>query len=360
MLNLRKQAQIVNNSHYEEPFIVLSNVSKRFGKNLAIQDLNLEIKKGEWFSLLGPSGSGKTTVLRLIAGLEKPDSGEIIIGNKVVSGKQWVPPEKRKVGLVFQDYALFPHMRVYENVAFGLRGLSKREVKDKVMELLELVGLADVYNKYPYELSGGQQQRVALARALATSPDVMLLDEPFSNLDADLRAELRTKTKQILKQKGITTILVTHDQEEAFSLSDRVGVLNAGKLEQVGTPEEIYHRPKTRFVADFVGKASFVKAKVEGDLIISSIGIFRLNDKDIKSKEVEVMIRPDDVDFSPDEKGDAIIEDLQFLGPEVFYQIRFFDGTLIYSVKPSKTIYSVGTKVKVNVDFKNVVVFEMG
>ncbi|MBT9132914.1 MAG: Spermidine/putrescine import ATP-binding protein PotA [Firmicutes bacterium] len=245
--------------------VLLKGVSKAFGRVTAISDLTLEIKKEEFFSLLGPSGCGKTTILRLIAGLEMPDKGTIAIGERIVAGPEWVQPEKRRIGLVFQDYALFPHMTVFKNISFGLTDCSKNELKKKVMELLKMVGLSDAAQRYPHELSGGQQQRVALARALAPSPQVMLLDEPFSNLDADLRMELRTETKRILKESGTTTILVTHDQEEAFSMSDRVGVLNNGRLEQVGMPEQIYHRPLTRFVAGFVGRADFVRGRIEGE-----------------------------------------------------------------------------------------------
>lgn len=342
--------------------VLLKNVSKTFGSVTAIHELTLEIKKGEFFSLLGPSGCGKTTILRLIAGLEKPDRGDIIIGERIVSGAEWVPPEKRRIGLVFQDYALFPHMTVFKNIAFGLTGCSKKELKQKVMEMLDIVGLSDMAQRYPHELSGGQQQRVALARALAPSPQVMLLDEPFSNLDADLRKELRSETKRILKESATTTILVTHDQEEAFSLSDRVGVLNNGRLEQVGTPDEIYHRPSTRFVAGFVGRADFVKGRIEGDSVVSDIGIFPLDntlDIDIKQQlqEVDIMIRPDDVDFVIDPQGKASIVEAEFLGAEIVYKIVLTNGTVIHSIKPSTRLFSIGSKVSVTVEPDHIVVF---
>ncbi|MCX7793460.1 MAG: ABC transporter ATP-binding protein [Thermodesulfovibrionales bacterium] len=341
--------------------VLLKEVSKSFGDVLAIKDLTLEIKKGEFFSLLGPSGCGKTTLLRLIAGLERPDRGTIEIGNKVVAGNDWIPPEKRRVGLVFQDYALFPHMTVFENIAFGLKGCSKSEIKKKVTEMLELTGLLDLSDRYPYELSGGQQQRVALARSLATSPEVMLLDEPFSNLDADLRAELRRETKRILKEKGTTTILVTHDQEEAFCLSDRIGVLNHGMLEQVGTPEEIYHRPRTRFVANFVGRADFIKGRIEEGYVISDIGIFSCGDTlPCDGGDIEIMIRPDDVDFILDKEGESSIIEAEFLGPEVIYKILLPQGKIIHSIKPSTKTFPVGSRVSIKVDPSHIVVFPVG
>ncbi len=359
--------------------VLLKNVTKLFNGNVkAVYDLSMEVKKGEFFSLLGPSGCGKTTILRLIAGLERPDNGNIIIGERIVAGAEWLQPEKRRIGLVFQDYALFPHMTVFKNIAFGLTNCSKKELKQKVMEMLELVGLSDMAKRYPHELSGGQQQRVALARALTPSPKVMLLDEPFSNLDADLRMELRTETKRILKEKGTTTILVTHDQEEAFSLSDRIGVLNSGRLEQVGTPEEIYHKPITRFVANFVGRADFIDGRIEGDSVISDIGVFKCGDAipcdtfDVDpvrktdrfltesklSNGVELMIRPDDVDFVEDSHGSATIIEAEFLGAEIIYKLSLLNGKVIHSIRPSTRIFSVGSRVKIYVDPTHIVVFK--
>lgn len=347
----------------EATYVLLKNLTKLFNGNIkAVSDLTMEVKKGEFFSLLGPSGCGKTTILRLIAGLERSDKGNILIGGRIVAGSEWVPPEKRKIGFVFQDYALFPHMTVFKNIAFGLTGCSKKELKHKVMEMLELVGLSDMAERYPHELSGGQQQRVALARALAPSPQVMLLDEPFSNLDADLRTELRTETKSILKRRGTTTILVTHDQEEAFSLSDRVGVLNSGKLEQVGTPEEIYHRPVTRFVANFVGRADFIDGRIEGDSVISDIGVFKCSNEMpeeymTESINIDLMIRPDDVDFVIDPQGNASIIGAEFLGAEIIYKISLAAGKVIHSIKPSTKIFRVGSRVKINIDPVHVIVF---
>ncbi len=356
VLRLHKEDLCIKET--EASHVLLKDISKTFGSVTAISDLMLEIKKGEFFSLLGPSGCGKTTILRLIAGLERPDSGNISIGDMIVAGQQWIQPEKRKIGLVFQDYALFPHMTVFKNIAFGLTGCSKKELKYKVMELLEMVGLSDTAQRYPHELSGGQQQRVALARALAPSPQVMLLDEPFSNLDADLRMEMRTETKKILKEKGTTSLLVTHDQEEAFSLSDRIGVLNNGRLEQVGTPEEIYHRPISRFVANFVGRADFVHGRIEGESVVSDIGIFKCGDAiPCNTQDVELMIRPDDVDFVLDSQGNASIIETEFLGADIIYKIALLNRHVIHSIKPSTKIFSVGSQVSITVDPAHIVVF---
>jgi iron(III) transport system ATP-binding protein len=338
--------------------LLIRNVCRSFGNVSAVSDLTIEIGKGEFFSLLGPSGCGKTTLLRLIAGLERIGSGTIAIGDRIVTGEgEWVPPEKRGVGLVFQDYALFPHMTVFDNVAFGLTGCGRNELREKVLELLDIAGLAGMAQRYPHELSGGQQQRVALARALAPSPHVMLLDEPFSNLDADLRAETRLETRKILKEKGTTTVLVTHDQEEAFSLSDRVGILNRGRLEQVGTPEEIYHMPLTRFTAGFVGRADFVPGRIKGKTVVSDIGVFEFAGGEKEEADVDLMIRPDDVDFDVHPEGDSLLIDAQFLGAEVICRILLADGKAIHSIKPSTNVYAVGSRVKITVDPAHIIVF---
>lgn len=358
VLRLHKEDTCI--AETEATHVLLKNVTKLFNGNVkAVYDLSMEVKKGEFFSLLGPSGCGKTTTLRLIAGLDKPDEGVISVGEKVVSaGGVWVAPEKRGVGIVFQDYALFPHMTVFKNIAFGLTNCNKKELKQKVMEMLELVGLSDMAERYPHEISGGQQQRVALARALAPFPKVMLLDEPFSNLDADLRVELRIETKRILKEKGITTILVTHDQEEAFSLSDRVGVLNSGRLEQAGTPSEIYHQPVSHFVAGFVGKADFVGGKIQNGTLISDAGVFRCPEyASLDNRDVDIMIRPDDVDFALDKGGDAFISDVQFLGSEVIYRLELHNGMALHSIKPSTIVHAAGNRVKIYVDPTHIIVF---
>ena len=339
--------------------VELKGVSRSFGPVRAVFDLNFTIEAGEFFSILGPSGCGKTTTLRLIAGLERPDQGTIIIGGDVVAGDQcWVNPERRGVGIVFQDYALFPHLTVAQNVGFGLKGWPRQAMRVRIAELLALVGLEGLEARYPHELSGGQSQRVALARSLAPAPRVMLLDEPFSNLDADLREELRTETRRILKGRGTTTILVTHEQEEAFALSDRVGVLDRGCLQQVGTPADVYHGPATRFVADFVGKADFVPGVVQAQGVAAAIGTFPLaGSRWEPGQPVELMIRPDDVDFVVEPDGPASISSARFLGASVLYELTLPDGLKIHSLKSSTRTVPLGTRVRMNIDAAHVIVF---
>ncbi len=245
--------------------VELRTVTKRYGRTLAVNGVSLQVEEGEFFSLLGPSGCGKTTTLRLVAGFERPDAGEVRIAGERVDA---LPPERRPIGMVFQSYALFPNMTVFGNVAFPLRlrRLPAEKVRKRVLELLEMVHLAGLEGRYPKELSGGQQQRVALARALAREPRVLLLDEPLSALDAKIREELRGELKRLQRETGLTAIYVTHDQEEALALSDRVAVMREGRLEQVDTPRGIYERPKTLFVARFVGQGVLVPGEARGGL----------------------------------------------------------------------------------------------
>ena len=244
-----------------------SGLVKTFGSVLAVNDLSFEAKAGEFLTLLGPSGCGKTTTLRLVAGLERPDRGEILVGGRSLSSSDsglFVPPERRGMGMVFQSYAIWPHMTVFENVAFPLQELRvpRAEIRERVMAMLGTVGLGELHARPAPMLSGGQQQRVALARALVSNPQVLLLDEPLSNLDARLREEMRFELREMQAKLGITSIFVTHDQAEAMTLSDRIVVMNAGRIEQEGSPEEVYHRPSTRFVMDFLGRANHLPARI--------------------------------------------------------------------------------------------------
>jgi len=244
-----------------EPFLRIENITKTFKDNLVVKGVDLAFNKGEFVSLLGPSGCGKTTILRMIAGFERPTTGQIIVdGNDVTD----LPPNRRKIGMVFQAYALFPNMNVADNIGFGLKiaGMPKAEREARVEEMLKLISLPSLGKRFPFELSGGQQQRVALARAIAPRPGMLLLDEPLSALDAKIRVSLRQEIRQIQRELGITTVFVTHDQEEALSISDRIVVMNAGKVEQFGTPFEIYNRPASRFAATFVGTLNTLGAKV--------------------------------------------------------------------------------------------------
>jgi iron(III) transport system ATP-binding protein len=246
-------------------FIEIKSLFKRFKDVVAVNRIQLDIEKGEMLTLLGPSGCGKTTTLRCIAGLEKPEEGDIIIDGEPLLSKGFVQPSKRGIGMVFQNYAVWPHMKVFNNVAYGLKLLkiSKNEIHDKVRNVLELVGLGGLENRYPSQLSGGQQQRVALARALVRNPKVLLLDEPLSNLDAKLREELRFEIKSLVRRMGITSVYVTHDQAEAMVISDRIVVMHAGNVIQIGSAQKIYKRPANRFVADFIGTMNFISGKVD-------------------------------------------------------------------------------------------------
>jgi iron(III) transport system ATP-binding protein len=245
-------------------FIEIQSLFKRFKKVVAINHIQLEVDKGEMLTLLGPSGCGKTTTLRCIAGLEKPDGGDIVIDGKPMLSRGFVEPSKRGIGMVFQNYAVWPHMKVYNNIVYGLKiqKMSRREMTERAQKVLELVGLSGLEDRYPAQLSGGQQQRVALARALVGNPKVLLLDEPLSNLDAKLREELRFEIKSLVRRMGITSVYVTHDQAEAMVISDRIAVMESGSIVQLGTAQEIYSKPANRFVADFIGTMNFVPGKI--------------------------------------------------------------------------------------------------
>jgi putative spermidine/putrescine transport system ATP-binding protein len=303
-------------------YLELTNIQKRFGETFAVADFNLAAEKGEFVSFLGPSGCGKTTTLRMIAGFEQPTTGTITINGEDVTYKA---PNKRNVGMVFQSYALFPNMNVADNIGFGLkvRKRGKADIRKRVAELLEIVNLPDKGNRYPYQLSGGQQQRVALARALAFEPQVLLLDEPLSALDAKIRVALRHEIRSIQRQLGITTVYVTHDQEEALSLSDRVVVMSEGRMEQVGTPFEIYNFPSTAFVASFVGTLNVLPGVVvdasRGELTIAGQPI-RLGHafEGSAGREIRVALRPEMVQLGAGENGanrlTGKVGDVSFLG----------------------------------------------
>jgi len=293
--------------------IELDNVSKRYEALLAVDGISLAVEQGETLALLGSSGCGKTSTLRLIAGLELPDSGTVYLNHQVVANAQtWVQPEDRRVGMVFQDYALFPHLTVEANIAFPLNKLPRSERPARIAEMLALIGLQDLGNRYPHQLSGGQQQRVALARALAARPAVVLLDEPFSNLDAALRKSTREEIRQILHDAGTTAIFVTHDQEEALSIADEIAVMQGGRILQHGSPQDVYLRPASRAVAAFVGEANFLPGSADGWKVSCALGELPLAEP-VKGA-VEVMIRPEMIDLQPEPNGVAQVESVQFLG----------------------------------------------
>ncbi len=325
--------------------VLCENLIKSFTEqHPVVADVSFHVPPGQILALLGPSGCGKTTTLRLIAGFERLDHGRITIDGRVVAeGRNFTPPEKRRAGMVFQDYAIFPHLSVAENVGFGL---PKRDRKTRAAQMLAFVGLADSGDKMPHELSGGQQQRVALARALAPQPAVLLLDEPFSNLDAALRVGVRQEVKALLKRSGTTAVFVTHDQEEALFLGDAVAVMQAGRVEQIGTPEEIFHRPRTRFVAEFMGHTDFIAGIVEAQGLNTPLGLLPLAGSLSPGTAVDVAIRPDDVRLEADENGNGRILSRQFLGIAYIYRVALPGSVAVHSWQSHQVNFPEGTAVK--------------
>ncbi|WP_026369525.1 ABC transporter ATP-binding protein [Kallotenue papyrolyticum] len=340
--------------------IELEHVSKTYRGQAqpAVDDLSLQVAEGELLVLLGPSGCGKTTTLRLIAGFERPDQGTIRIGDELVAGPNaWIAPERRGVGIVFQDYALFPHLTVAQNVAFGVLRLNRQERAARVAAVLEAVGLSDYAERYPHELSGGQQQRVALARALAPQPRLLLLDEPFSNLDPELRHSLRYEVRAIVRRAGVTTVLVTHDQSEAFALADRIAVMHQGRVHQVADPETLYRRPASRFVAGFVGRAQFIAGVVSNGHVATELGAFRLPQPLPQGARAEALLRPDDLHIRPDAYGPARVVGREFGGASVRYRVQLPSLRVIDVIQPSAHLIALDTPVRVEVLPEEPVVF---
>jgi iron(III) transport system ATP-binding protein len=324
----------------------------------AVRDITFSAREGEILCLLGPSGCGKTTILRAIAGFEPVRSGEIFLSGRLVSSSNGtVPTEERHVGMVFQEYALFPHLRVADNIAFGLRALPRAERRRRVQEMLQLTGLEGFERRYPHELSGGQQQRVALSRALVQNPVVLLLDEPFSNLDPDMAGRMRQELHALLRRMKTTTILVTHDHDEAFAMADRIAVLNQGALEQMDAPEVIYHLPSTPFVADFVGQADFISGTVQGGMVHTELSEFPNTLTCADGSSVVVMIRPDDIQLIPNKTASPRIVGRQFRGSENLYTVRLPSGQLVHSSESSTSVYQEGTAVELRVSATHTVLF---
>lgn len=328
--------------------VLCQDVNKSFDGVRVVKDLSLAVPAGDILALLGPSGCGKTTALRLIAGFEKLDSGLIAIADRAVAdGRMHMPPEQRKAGMVFQDYAIFPHLNVARNVSFGL-GRDPR-AGERTREMLDLVGLEDIGDKMPHELSGGQQQRVALARALAPEPAVLLLDEPFSNLDTALRSQVRGEVRDLLKQARVTAIFVTHDQEEALFIGDQIGVMNEGTVQQIGTPDEVFHRPATRFVAGFIGHADFVSGSVTEAGVSTPLGLLEQPTGLAPGATVEVAVRPDDVDLLPaGDEGNGRIVARRFVGIANVYTVAVNgagETVLVRSWQPHTVQFAAGATV---------------
>ncbi len=304
-------------------------------------------------------GCGKTTTLRAIAGFEPVSSGEIRLNGAVVSATdRSVPPEQRRVGMVFQDYALFPHLTVRENVGFGLKSAAADDRDTRIDEMLSLTGLSELARRYPHALSGGQQQRAALARALAPQPVLLLLDEPFSNLDPDTTERMRMELLRLLKTTRTTAVLVTHDHEEAFAMADYVAVLNNGNLEQFATPEDMYHLPVSPFVAEFVGQADFIPGAIRDSVIVTQLGAFPVPQDYRGSPDVVVMIRPDDVHVHENGNGDGVVESRQFRGSEIIYGIRLGSGDVVHSSEASTRFFALDARVELKVAATHTVVFD--
>lgn len=321
------------------PVLSVQACSHAYGRHEVVRELSLSLKRGMIACLLGPSGCGKTTVLRCVAGFEPLTSGEIRIDDRVVSSPgHRIPTEQRNVGIVFQDYALFPHLDVASNVGFGLARWSSTDRRNRVAEMLALVGLEDVGSRYPHEISGGQQQRVALARALAPRPNVLLLDEPFSNLDVELRERLSVEVRELLKRQGTTALLVTHDQREAFAMADEIGVMQGGRLHQWADAFTLYHRPATRFVADFVGQGAFVPGNLAPDGWLQTELAACEPDESIATgyETYDVLLRPEDVLVDPGSPLQARILTRTFRGADILYSLETPKGLRLLCASPGR------------------------
>ncbi|MET0536274.1 MAG: ABC transporter ATP-binding protein [Steroidobacter sp.] len=342
-------------------WLELENVVRRFGARSAVNGLSMRLAKGSIGCLLGPSGCGKTTALRCIAGFEPVDAGVIRAHGRVLASSEFQsPPESRQIGMVFQDYALFPHLNVLDNIAFGLHRMERAKRSRRVEEILETVGLAEHRNHFPHQLSGGQQQRVALARALAPEPEIVLLDEPFSSLDVELRERLGVEVRSVLKKLGATALLVTHDQQEAFAVADLVGVMKEGQLEQWDSPYQLYHRPATRFVADFIGQGVFIPGEVvaEGS-VRTELGVMRANGngKWHTGSHVDLLLRPDDVIHDDSSSLRAEVCQGAFRGAEFLYTLRLASGLQLLSLVPSHHDHAVGERIGIRIEPDHVVAF---
>lgn len=346
----------------ELPVLELKNVSVALEDTVIVRDISLQLQQGMIGCLLGPSGCGKTTLLRAIAGFEKALQGEISIAGQAVSNQQMcLPVEKRHVGMVFQDYALFPHLTVAENVAFGLTGMDKAARQKRVRELAEMLKIGDLLNAHPHRLSGGQQQRVAVARAMAPKPRILLLDEPFASLDVELREQIAREIRVVLKQDGITAILVSHNQYEAFAMADEIGVMRAGQLLQWSTPFELYHQPACAYVADFVGEGVFLQGRViDSSRVETALGVLGNGDEQhgyAEGSSVTVLIRPDDVIHDDASPTTARVIDKAFRGAGYLYTLALADGSQVQSLVPSHHTHAQGEMIGIRIEMDHLVAF---
>ncbi|MFN3861052.1 MAG: ABC transporter ATP-binding protein [Roseateles sp.] len=339
------------------PWLTLDHIAIAYGERTVVQQLSLTLARGRIGCLLGPSGCGKTTVLRAIAGFEPVTAGEIRLDGERVSQPGWeLPPEQRRIGMVFQDHALFPHLTVAQNVGFGLRGMA--DAAGRVQQMLDTVGLGHAAARYPHELSGGQQQRVALARALAPQPRLLLLDEPFANLDVELRERLGAELRGLLAPSHTTALLVTHDQHEAFAIADEIGVMSEGRIQQWDSPYQLYHRPANRFVADFVGQGVFLPGEVRGgaDLTLE-LGQVRCSGQHLPDGAVDVLLRPDDVVHDDASPRLAEVVAKAFRGAEFLYTLRLPSGATVLSLVPSHHNHAIGERIGIRLELDHVVAF---
>jgi iron(III) transport system ATP-binding protein len=343
-------------------WLELKDVVRKFGQRSAVNGLSLRLAKGSIGCLLGPSGCGKTTALRAIAGFEPIDAGTIRAHGRVLSEPGFTTsPEQRRIGMVFQDYALFPHLNVRDNIAFGLHRMPAAARDRRSREMLDAVGLAEYEHQFPHQLSGGQQQRVALARALAPEPELVLLDEPFSSLDVELRDRLSAEVRTLLKNLNATALLVTHDQQEAFAVADVVGVMREGRLEQWSSPYDLYHRPATRFVADFIGQGVFVRGEViDLQTVRTEIGVVRTNGHAHLNpgQPVDLLLRPDDVIYDDASELRAEVRQRAFRGAEFLYTLKMPSGTELLALVPSHHNHSIGEHIGIRIEPDHVVAFE--
>lgn len=333
-----------------QPALSVEGLRHRYGSTLAVDDVSLDVASGEFVALVGPSGCGKTTLLRAIAGLLRPDEGRVAVAGREVTGSEWVAAERRGVGIVFQDHALFPHLDVGGNLGFGLRSLRRSERRDRIHEVLELVGLAGYERRYPHELSGGERQRIALGRSLAPRPAIMLLDEPFASLDHNLRVEVREETAHILRSAGSAVLFVTHDQQEALALGDRVAIMRGGRIEQLGTPELVFHNPTSTFVATFLGDADFLPARYNGNgSLYTEAGPCPAPDA-MPSDDIQIMVRPHEVRLEASPDGSAKVVRTQFQGGFTLYEVELPSGRRLRSIQPHTVRLALGAAVNVTLD----------